>query len=401
VKILYTVQRYGGDIVGGSESACRDFATRLAGRGHDVEVVTSCARNYTDWANELEPGTSDLDGVTVHRLPVIAERRAEDFDPINGWTIYGPWPIPLAQQDRWARLSGPQMEGYRRWLVEHSARFDVVVHMTYLYASTTYGITVTSGRVPTVLQPTAHAEPALWVRRFDTTFRLADGFLFFTEEERDLVARRFWLDPCGPVTGIGIDIAEPGDGPAFRQRWGLGSAPYLCYLGRLDPSKGVAELIRFFTEYKRRNPGPLRLVLAGDAETPDMQHPDVTHVGFLREDDKRAALAGCLALAQPSYFESFSIVLCEAWAQGRPALVQAHSPVLAGQARRSQGALPYGGYAAFEAALDRLVDDPATADRLGRAGRSYVERRYAWSTVLDQIEDGLTSARSRAQTRRS
>ena len=45
------------------------FATRLAGRGHQVEVVTSCATDAATWSDVLPPGTTVDDGVVVHRLP--------------------------------------------------------------------------------------------------------------------------------------------------------------------------------------------------------------------------------------------------------------------------------------------------------------------------------------------
>ena len=48
MRVLYSVQRYGEDIVGGSESACRSFAEQLVARGDEVEVTTSCARSYVD-----------------------------------------------------------------------------------------------------------------------------------------------------------------------------------------------------------------------------------------------------------------------------------------------------------------------------------------------------------------
>ena len=60
MRLLYSVQRYGPEIIGGSEAACRSFAEQLAARGHQVEVVTSCARAYTDWANEYEPGRAQV-----------------------------------------------------------------------------------------------------------------------------------------------------------------------------------------------------------------------------------------------------------------------------------------------------------------------------------------------------
>jgi glycosyltransferase involved in cell wall biosynthesis len=78
-----------------------------------------------------------------------------------------------------------------------------------------------------------------------------------------------------------------------------------------------------------------------------MRREALEHVGFLDESMKQAAIKGSLALVQSSYFESFSIVLCEAWVQARPALVQGASPVLRGQAERSGGAIAYEGLAGF------------------------------------------------------
>ena len=118
--------------------------------------------------------------------------------------------------------------------------------------------------------------------------------------------------------------------------------------------------------------------------------PGVVVTGAVDEATKNAALAGCLALVQPSYFESFSIVLCEAWAHRRPAIVQGRCEVLRGQAHRSGGAIPYVGYGELEAAIELLAGDPALGDELGAAGRAYVERRYDWNDLLERYEGFLT-----------
>jgi glycosyltransferase involved in cell wall biosynthesis len=100
-------------------------------------------------------------------------------------------------------------------------------------------------------------------------------------------------------------------------------------------------------------------------------------------------MAGSLALVQPSYFESFSLVLVEAWALAKPALVQGRCDVLEGHAQRSGGGIPYRGFAEFEAALDLVRSDAGLAGALGRAGRRYVERRYAWDRIIARYEDFL------------
>jgi glycosyltransferase involved in cell wall biosynthesis len=393
VKVLYTVQRYGEDLVGGSEAACRLFAEQLARRGHHVEVATSCARSYVDWADEYEPGTVEINGVRVHRFRVAELRSPQRCRPLDDWIVRGPRPMPLFQQQRWLRLLGPQLDGYAAWLRTHAADFDAIIHMTYRFATTTMGLPITSGRAPTLLQPTAHDESGLWVRQFDTLFRLADAFVFFTPEERRVVADRFDFEPDGEVIGMGMDLRTAADDAEFRRRCSIGDRPYLLYVGRIDTAKGVGEAQRFFAAYKDRNPGPLALVFAGEAVVDLPVHPDVFRVGFLDETTKASALAGCLALLQPSYFESFSIVLCEAWSHGRPALVQGACDVLAGQARRSGGALPYQGFAEFEAALDALVDDAEFADRLGANGRRFVADMYNWPTVIEGVERAIQLAR--------
>jgi glycosyltransferase involved in cell wall biosynthesis len=388
VNVLFVVQRYGHEVAGGAERHCREFATRLAGRGHRVDVLTTCAVEYTTWANAYEPGTADLDGVTVHRLPVTEERRDEFFKVLNARAAWGD--APLHVQHAWMRAQGPYVPAIVPWLGERAGDYDVVVFFTYLYYTTWAGLAAASGLVPTVLHPTAHDEPSLYVDLFDTTFRHPDAFAFSTEEEAALVRERAG-GGAGEVIGIGVDLDmdEGVDVSAFREAWGLGDRPYLLFVGRVEPGKGSEDLWRFFTAYKRRHPGPLALVVVGYVASALDAHPDVVVTGFVDEADKQSALAGATAFVQPSYFESFSMVLTEAWAHRRPALVQGHCDVLDGQARRSGGAVPYRDYAEFEVALDWLLEDPRSARVMGEAGRRYTERNYAWPVVLERYEGFL------------
>lgn len=386
MRILYAVQRYGASIVGGSEAAARMFAEHLVDLGHHVEVVTSCAQSYVDWANVYPPGTEEINDVTVHRLEAADIRRPERFGPLHQWMIDGPRPTPLFEQQRWAKHMGPDLVQLPHWMHANVGRFDVAIFMTYLYATTTRGLPTASGRIPTVLQPTAHDEPPIWLKLYDSIFRLPDSYLFFTPEEREVVQRRFHLDPTGETIGIGIDLHEPSSPVEFRRTYGLGEDPYLLYVGRIDVIKGSRELLDFFLAYKQRSPGPLRLVFVGERVSDIPEHPDVVYTGFLDEHGKRAALAGSVALVQPSRFESFSIVVCESWVQGRPVLVSGDCDVLVGQVRRAQGGLPYRGFAEFEAALDVLVHEPERATRMGQDGRRYVAAHYRWDAVLAGLE---------------
>jgi glycosyltransferase involved in cell wall biosynthesis len=390
VRILFVVQRYGHEVAGGAEAACRDLAWRLAARGHDVHALTSCAISYVDWADAYPPGDSVLDGVTIHRLPVSRPREDRLFGPLNGRAAWTNHMTPRFLQAEWMRFQGPDLPGLVPWLEAHAAGFDVVVFVTYLYASTWFGLPVASALAPTVLLPAAHDEPPFWLPIFDLTLRLPAAYAFLTEEEQALVERRARVHRPSAVVGLGVDLDASGAASSFRERFSVGDRPYLLYVGRLDPGKGSDELYDFFTTFKQRHPdSDLALVVVGEPVKPLPAHPDVITTGFVPEEVKLDAIAGCMVLVMPSYFESFSLVLVEAWAQSKGALVNGRCAVLEGQAGRSGGALPYRGYAEFEAAVELLLGQPSLCDDLGWRGRRYAVARYRWDDVLLSFEQLL------------
>ncbi len=387
MRLVYVVQRYGPSIAGGAEQHCREIAERMSARGHDVQVATTCAESYVDWANVYPRGLSDVNGIAVHRFPVSAPRPNHAFSEFDRRVKGSGTTRPIGMQREWMRMLGPHAPELPDWLRRRGRDFDCIVFFTYLYWTTWSGVRASAGVRPTVLHPTVHDEPALQMSIYDEVFRAVDAFALSAPEEADLIRRRFRSEPKGDVVGVGVDLGR-ADPTRFRAAHPvLGSTPYLLYVGRMDPGKGALELYDFFVTYQRRNRSDLKLVFLGDPLAGVPEHPDVLVTGFVEDDAMRnSAIAGALALAQPSYFESFSMVLAEAFAQSRPALVQRRCSVLLGHARRSNAALPYAGFAEFEAALDLLRERGALADEMGRNGRRYVEATYTWDLVLDRYE---------------
>jgi glycosyltransferase involved in cell wall biosynthesis len=135
----------------------------------------------------------------------------------------------------------------------------------------------------------------------------------------------------------------------------------------------------------------LKLVLIGSGSYRAPRHlrDVVTELGFVSEDEKRAAYAGALALVNPSELESLSLVLLEAWREGTPAVVAAGSEVMRDHCERSGGGFTFADYPGFAAAVTRLMLDPDLRARMGSDGRDYVRSRYSWSAVRTRLQGFL------------
>jgi glycosyltransferase involved in cell wall biosynthesis len=83
----------------------------------------------------------------------------------------------------------------------------------------------------------------------------------------------------------------------------------------------------------------------------------------------------------PSPYESLSIVTLEAWALGKPVLVNGRCDVLRGQVVRSGGGLYYENFEDFTEGLYALEGTGPLGTVLGHSGREYYRRHYAWPVV--------------------
>lgn len=380
MKIAYVVPRYGTQVRGGAETGARMLAEHLvAGRGDHVEVFTTCALDALTWADELPPGTETVNGVVVRRIESEAGRD-ESFHPYSGALLGAPETATMAQAETWIDLQGPKCPA----LVDAVAACDadVVAFYPYLYYPTVRGVPKVAGRA--IMHPAAHDEPPLRLPVFGPVFRSVQGLVFHSRAERRLVVERFGVATTPQVVaGLGVEEA-PGDPASARRLLGLGDAPYLLCVGRVDDKKGTGMLWRYFSAYKKRRPGPLRLVLVGQVVDPPEAHPEVVVTGLVDDALKWGLLRGAAAVVSPSPWESFSISVVEGMTAGVPVVVNAGCAATREHCERSGGGLWFGGFGAFEAVVDRLLADPALAGELGRRGRRYAEANYTWSAVVDR-----------------
>ena len=83
----------------------------MAGQ-HEIDVLTTCARDYVTWKNEYAEGTDRVRGVTVRRF-ANAGVRDRSFNRYSEW-IYSN-PHSRADELEWLKQQGPWCPS----LIEH------------------------------------------------------------------------------------------------------------------------------------------------------------------------------------------------------------------------------------------------------------------------------------------
>src|SRR4030042_3792108 len=323
MKIGIVIQRYGLDVIGGSEFLCRHLAEHLT-KHFQIDVLTTCSKDYITWNNEYSPGRSRINGVTVIRFKNAKTRNLEEFNKFSDWIYRN----AHTKEDelRWLENQGPVCPDLINYIKQESKNYQLMIFFTYLYYPTYYGIKECECKV--MLIPTAHDEPAIKLSIYKEGISKANAIIFNTPAEKTLVKNLFDIDSkISPVIGVGVRIPSHLRRGAFKKKNGL-DKDYLCFGGRIDAGKGCQEMIEFYLRYRGKHPDYPLLVLFGRLEMPLPPVDDIIYTGFISEQEKIEILAGARAVIVPSAYESLSLILLEGFSCGIPALVTASSPVL-------------------------------------------------------------------------
>ncbi|MGH9901245.1 MAG: hypothetical protein ACRD68_05325, partial [Pyrinomonadaceae bacterium] len=152
--VAVVVQRCHESIVGGSESLAWQYATLLRDV-YPVDVLTTTALDYSDWANALPEGVEEREGIRVRRFRVtngrspywgkLYDRLLADFKThcaggrrAAGAVRHLPWGMSL--QEEFIRHQGPYCEPLLKFLRKRWADYRAVIFTTYLYPTTYFGL---------------------------------------------------------------------------------------------------------------------------------------------------------------------------------------------------------------------------------------------------------------------
>jgi glycosyltransferase involved in cell wall biosynthesis len=403
-RIAIVVQRYAEEISGGAERHARLVAELLA-RHYAVEVLTSCALDYTRWSMDFPPGPCTVNGIPVLRF---AHPQRNDIGRARVLLVHKlrfklrrllrglPGPLVLPSRGEpgfdgldFLRRQGPHCPGLFAHLEASADRYDAVVFFTALYEPAAIGIQRWGRR--SILVPLLHDEKPMYQPVMREVMRSAGAILFNSDSERRLAGRLYGIDTsASPLAGIGVEmpVPEPNFAAAVLARFKVAPG-YFVYVGRVDVAKGCRELIEAFIAHARTDP-TARLVLVGQSVMEVPPHPGIVQTGFVTEAERDALVAGAAALVIPSRYESLSAVLLEAMLLHTPVIANGDCEVLADHIRLSGAGLAYSGQARLRAALRAMrALAPAERERLGRLGSAYVRQHYTWDRVAAVFAEAI------------
>ena len=160
------------------------------------------------------------------------------------------------------------------------------------------------------MDPEWHSESARIRNRTPMLLRLGLATMVITPSEaiRRAAMERFHLphDRVVAVPHAASGCFQPAPAPENM-------APYLLYVGTLEPRKNIGLVLDLWRALCREH--PIDLVLAGRrrADFPEIAaEPGLRMLGLTPEEDLPALYSGALACLYPSYYEGFGLPVLEA-----------------------------------------------------------------------------------------
>jgi len=424
VKLAFITPRYGGEIAAGAEHACRLLAEQLSLR-HDVEVLTTTARDRRTWRNDYAEGADRIRGVLVRRFAVNQPHDANAFRQFSDRIVSAP--RARTEELEWVRRLGPSAPG----LIEHLKRghrgYDALVFFSLIHWTTVHGIAVAPER--SILFPCVRLSPILRFGLWEELVASAGAIGLVSSVERKLLHSFLGVAPLREeLVGVGVEPShrqayprhqqDPADEPVvdqeagaqpqdgadqddertdrgipFRRRHRL-YGPVVLYGGRVEPDNGCEEMLEYFDAFAASD-GDTALVLMGVKMMKVPDEPYVRQAGVLPDRERMVAYEAADVTIAPGSDDPLALSVLESFAVGTPVLASARNDAAVEHCRRAGGGLYYGNRDEFVEALRMLMTRSKLREQLGESGRHYVRQHYRWDAVLGRFERLVTLVRSR------
>lgn len=423
MRFAFITPRYGAELTSGAEHACRLLAQQVSER-HDVEVLTTCARDPQTWKNEYAEGSDRVRGVLVRRFVVGQAHDRQAFRQFSDRVFASPH--SRADELEWVRRLGPWSPGLIEHLTRQHRSYDALVFFSLLHPTTVHGLPIAPDR--SVLFPYVQLQPALRFTLCQELLSMARGVGYVSATERRLVRSYIGaMTQADEVVGIGIDpppqqtyprhqqdpaddIAPDDDiateapvaeetylstrGVPFRRRHRLYGS-FALYGGRIDADNGCEEMLEYFDTYAQGDPDT-SLVLLGVKMMKVPDEPYVRMAGVLPDRERMVAYEAADVTIAPASNDLIAQPLLESMAVGTAVLTSAANDSAVEHCRRANGGLYYANRDEFAEAMRVVMTNKRLRDQLGDNGRRYVQQNYRWESVLGRFDRLVGRVRPRS-----
>ena len=422
MKFAFITPRYGGEIATGAEHACRLLAEQLCLK-HDVEVLTTAARDRRTWKNDYGEGADRVRGVLVRRFAVNQAHDVHAFQQHSERILAAPRSRP--EEMEWVRRLGPSAPGLVEHLKRQNRSYDALVFFSLIHWTTVHGMAVAPER--SILFPCLRLSPVLRFALWRDVASAARAIGLISAVERKLL-RGYLGVSAGreELVGCGVDPShrqayprhqqDPADEPAvdddaalradeavdheddrgdrgipFRRRHRL-YGPIVLYGGRIEPDNGCEEMLEYFDTYAASD-GDTALVLMGVKMMKVPEEPYLRQAGVLPDRERMVAYEAADVTIAPGSDDPLAQCVLESFAVGTPVLASARNAAAVEHCRRAGAGLYYGNRDEFVEALKTLMTRSKLREQLGDAGRQYIRQYYRWDAVLGRFERLVTLIR--------
>jgi glycosyltransferase involved in cell wall biosynthesis len=360
-----------------------ELIQQLRARGHEVEVFTAAYRGLGDHVYE---------GIPVYRFRYCLARwenlTHEEAAPdrMRRSLLYRLLPIGFVAAGMLAI-----------WRHCRRRRYDVV-HVHWPLPLALFGWAAQRAR-PAPLATTFYG---VELRLAKHSWRVFQRFLAWAARRSDLVVAisSYTARELRELVDVPVEVI-PYTTPLPQVDAGAAHAPGgpVLFVGRLVERKGVALLVEALTLLDRPGllleivgEGPERSRLEALARTQGVADR-VIFRGRVSSEELQASYARAAVCVLPAIYDSrgdtegLGVVLLEAMNHGTPVIASRVGGIVDIVEDGSSGLLvPPNDSRALAQALQRVLDDPHLAQRLGDAGRRRLHERFSWEAITDRWE---------------
>jgi glycosyltransferase involved in cell wall biosynthesis len=300
-----------------------------------------------------------------------------------------------------------------RTLRNTMATYDLVhIHWLYNFSCIAAARAALGAGVPFVIQPHGSLDPHMRKRNrivkevyMATVGRpllpRAAAVVFDTPEEGRLAS----YSPRRPewIMAAGIDSADFAQLPprgTFRAAFPAVDGPFLLFLSRLSPQKGLDLLLPAFERIARVRKD-LWLVVAGPdyrghesevralARQLGIEHR-VLFTGMLTHDMKLAAFADAELFVLPSYSENFGAVITEALLCGLPVVISGRVNIHQELSAAGVATVVPCEIDGVAAGIESAFADTGLRQRISAVGPAFVRGHYTWDAIVPTLVQRYT-----------